>query len=55
VYCYHSELADLTLRYFTRASGRGEWRLEEELDAPGAAAFEYGSIRPLAGVPLLLD
>lgn len=55
VYCYHSELADFSLRYYRRASAGSAWSLEEELTAPGAAAFEYGSTTPLAGIPLLLD
>ena len=55
VYCYHSELADLTLRRYRRASRKSVWNLEEELRAPGAAAFEYGSTTKLEGVPLLLD
>ncbi|MEA2681911.1 MAG: hypothetical protein QOK05_239 [Chloroflexota bacterium] len=55
VYCYHSELADFTLRRYARASGKSAWNLEEELTAAGAAAFEYGSSTKLDGVPLLLD
>ena len=55
VYCYHSELADISLRYYRRASGRSAWTLEEELTAAGGAAFEFGSATPLDGVPLLLD
>jgi hypothetical protein len=55
VYCYHSELADLTLRYYRRPRKDFEWRLEEEVVAPGSSAFEYGSSVPLEGVPLLLD
>jgi hypothetical protein len=55
VYCYHSELADLNLRYYTRASSFGKWNLQEEISAPGSSAFEYGSYEPLEGVPLLLD
>ncbi|MHB8510165.1 MAG: hypothetical protein ACYDGR_16240 [Candidatus Dormibacteria bacterium] len=53
VYCYHSELSDLELRLERRA--RASWVLHEEILAPGAAAFEYGSRTPLTGVPLLLD
>jgi hypothetical protein len=55
VYCYHSELADLTLRYYTRGSASGGWKLQEEITAPGSSAFEYGCNEPLDGVPLLLD
>jgi hypothetical protein len=55
VHCYHSELADIELRFYRRDSRRSAWRLEEELKAPGAAAFEYGSVTPLPGIPLLLD
>jgi hypothetical protein len=55
VYCYHSELADLSLRYYRRSSGKSAWNLEEEISAPGAAAFEYGSTTPLEDIPLLLD
>ena len=55
VYCYHSELADLALRHYTRPRRDFEWRLEAELLAPSSAAFEYGSQEPLEGVPLLLD
>ncbi|MFN2464873.1 MAG: hypothetical protein ABR598_01255 [Candidatus Dormibacteria bacterium] len=55
VYCYHSELADLSLRYYRRASGKSAWKLEEEVNAPGASAFEYGSTERLEGIPLLLD
>jgi len=54
VHCYHCELADIALRYYRRDSRRSAWRLEEELAAPGAAAFEYGSVTPLEGIPLLL-
>ena len=55
VYCYHSELADLTLDLYRRERPGLEWSLEESLRAPGACAFEYGSIEPLPGIPLLLD
>jgi hypothetical protein len=55
IYCYHSELADLTLGYYTRSSRQGDWKLDEEISAPGSSAFEYGSSVPLEGVPLLLD
>jgi hypothetical protein len=55
IYCYHSELADLTLSYFTRGSRNGAWKLDEEISAPSSAAFEYGCFEPLEGVPLLLD
>ncbi|HEY8739651.1 MAG TPA: hypothetical protein VIN56_03550 [Candidatus Dormibacteraeota bacterium] len=55
VYCYHSELADITLRRYRRSSGKSAWRLEEELTANAACAFEYGSTTPLKDVPLLLD
>jgi hypothetical protein len=55
VYCYHSELADITLRYYQRSSRGSAWSLVEEMSAPGAAAFEYGSTTPLPGIPLLLD
>jgi hypothetical protein len=54
VYCYHSELADAELSYFTRPSRRHDWRLAEHIQAPNSAAFEYGSFEPLEGVPLLL-
>lgn len=55
VYCYHSELADISLRYYRRDSGGHAWRLEEEMVAEGAAAFEYGSTTALADIPMLLD
>ena len=55
IYCYHSELADLILSYFTRSSRSGAWNLEEEITAPRSSAFEYGCFEPLEGVPLLLD
>ncbi|GAC1333521.1 MAG: hypothetical protein NVSMB17_14040 [Candidatus Dormibacteria bacterium] len=55
VYCYHSELADIELRYYRRQTRHSAWRLEEELRSGGSAAFEYGSVEPLPGVPLLLD
>jgi hypothetical protein len=55
VYCYHTELARISLRYYRRDSARSAWSLEEELVAADAAAFEYGSVEPLGGVPLLLD
>jgi hypothetical protein len=55
VYCYHSELADIELRYYTRRRKSDEWGLQEEITAPHAAAFEYGTAEPLAGVPILLD
>ncbi len=55
IYCYHSELADLTLRYYTRPSKSAGWKLEEEISAPGSSAFEYGGSEALEGVPLLLD
>jgi hypothetical protein len=55
VYCYHSELADVTLRRYRRASSRSAWDLAEEVSAPRGAAFEYGSRTRLDGVPLLLD
>ena len=55
IYCYHSELADLELRYYRRRSSSTGWTIEEEIKAPGASAFEYGSFEPLDGVPLLLD
>lgn len=55
IYCYHSELADIVLRYYKRGGRTGDWTLEEEIVAPGSSAFEYGCFEPLAGVPLLLD
>ena len=55
VYCYHSELADISLRRYRRASGKSAWDLAESIEAPGAAAFEYGSTTRLDGIPLLLD
>jgi hypothetical protein len=55
VYCYHSELADLQLRYYRRPARSAAWALEEEITAPGASAFEYGSFEPLPWIPLLLD
>ncbi|HEV1996681.1 MAG TPA: hypothetical protein VGR61_00935 [Candidatus Dormibacteraeota bacterium] len=55
VYCYHSELADISLRYYRRDSGGRAWKLEEQIVAEGAAAFEYGSTTSLAGIPMLLD
>jgi hypothetical protein len=55
VYCYHSELADIELRYYTRRRKSDDWKLQEEITAPHAAAFEYGTAEPLAGVPVLLD
>ena len=55
IYCYHSELADLSLRYYTRSTRSGDWKLEEEIAAPGSSAFEYGCFEPLEGTPLLLD
>jgi len=55
VYCYHSELADIELRYYRRGNRSSAWRLEDTLTSAGGAAFEYGNVVPLAGVPLLLD
>ncbi len=55
IYCYHSELADIRLRYYTRRSKSDAWNLEEEISAPGSSAFEYGCSTALEGVPLLLD
>jgi hypothetical protein len=55
VYCYHSELADFSLQYYRRGSSSSEWRLEEDMSAPGSSAFEYGSTEPLPKVALLLD
>jgi hypothetical protein len=55
VYCYHSELADISLHHYRRDSPRSAWHLEEEMAAVDGAAFEYGSTAPLPGVPLLLD
>jgi hypothetical protein len=55
IYCYHSELADLTLSYFSRSSRSSAWKLDEEISAPSSSAFEYGCFEPLEGVPLLLD
>ena len=55
VYCYHSELADISLRHYRRDSRKSAWVLEEELTAATAAAFEYGSTSPLDGIALLLD
>ena len=55
VYCYHSELADLTLRYYSRRRKDFAWNLDEEVVAPGACAFEYGSAQALPDVELLLD
>ena len=49
VYCYHSELADFSLQYYRRGSSSAEWRLEEEMTAPGSSAFEYGSTEKLSG------
>lgn len=54
IYCYHSELADLSLRYMRRSSGGAEWKLEQEFNAPHSSAFEYGSAVALEGIPLLL-
>jgi hypothetical protein len=54
IYCYHSELADFSLKYYRRGSGSGAWKLEEEFDAPHASAFEYGCAEALEGIPLLL-
>ncbi|HEV3103448.1 MAG TPA: hypothetical protein VG426_14055 [Candidatus Dormibacteraeota bacterium] len=47
-YCYHTEVADLELR-LTR---RGETLAE--MVRPGAAAFEYASETPVAGIPLVV-
>jgi hypothetical protein len=47
-YCYHTEVADLELRL--RQGGE----TLAEVVRPAAAAFEYASETPLAGVPLLL-
>jgi hypothetical protein len=55
IYCYHSELADLELRYYRRRAKSAAWTIEEEIKAPGASAFEYGCFEALEGVPLLLD
>jgi len=55
VYCYHSELADLSLRYYARKRKDFAWNLEEEITAPSACAFEYGTVEKLDGVQLLLD
>jgi hypothetical protein len=55
VYCYHSELADISLRYYRRESGKSAWDLTESVEVKDAAAFEYGSTVALDGIPLLLD
>jgi hypothetical protein len=55
IYCYHSELADLELRYYRRRAKSAAWTIEEEIKARDASAFEYGCFEPLEGVPLLLD
>ena len=47
-YCYHTEVADLTLKL----SRRG--RPVVDISRPAAAAFEYASETPLAGVPLVV-
>lgn len=47
-YCYHTEVADLALTL----SRRGQTLVE--LNRPAAAAFEYASETPLAGVPLVV-
>ena len=55
VYCYHSELADISLRYYRRDSGRSAWKLAEQMVAEDSAAFEYGSTTRLGGIPMLID
>lgn len=47
-YCYHTEVADLALTL----SRRGQTVIE--INRPAAAAFEYASEAPLAGVPLVV-
>jgi hypothetical protein len=47
-YCYHTEVADLALTL----SRRGQTVVE--INRPAAAAFEYASETPLAGLPLVV-
>ncbi|HUY74735.1 MAG TPA: hypothetical protein VMW11_09515 [Candidatus Dormibacteraeota bacterium] len=47
-YCYHTEVADLTLKL----SRRGQPVVD--INRPAAAAFEYASETSLAGVPLVM-
>lgn len=47
-YCYHTEVADLTLRLSRRGQPLAD------IDRPAAGAFEYASETPLAGVALAL-
>ena len=55
VYCYHSELADISLRYYRRDSSGRAWKLVEHTAAEDSAAFEYGSTTRLEGIPMLID
>jgi hypothetical protein len=47
-YCYHTEVADLALTLSRRDQA------VVEINRPAAAAFEYASETPLAGVPLVV-
>jgi hypothetical protein len=52
-YCYNSEAASMRLFVWEKAArGRFGWRLQDTLDAPGRAHFEYAQREPIAGMEL---
>ena len=54
-YCYNTEVADMKLDLFERASRRGPWQKREELRSEGRAHFEYAQRKPIEGVPIRVE
>jgi hypothetical protein len=51
-YCYNTEVADMRLELFERATPWGEWSKRDELRSEGRAHFEYAQREPVEGVEL---
>jgi hypothetical protein len=51
-YCYNTEVADMRLELFERATPWSGWRRRDELRSEGRAHFEYAQRKPVEGVEL---
>jgi len=53
IYCYHTEIADMTLRVYGKE--RGKWQLERELTSDGSCGLEVLSRTPDPDIPLVIE